>query len=133
MTEKYRLFPRYTTAHLKVEITFPIIKHASFYLENASLNGLQIYGKSKIITNDFNEINIHLSDKEFFTAHAYQVWHEEDVALEKIQDSAIIKHFEKPPFRCGLRLKFIEDFHYQKWLKFITALHIIHQKSLIKK
>lgn len=132
MNSSGRIFPRYSTGHLKIEIQFPIIEHATYYLENASLAGIQIYGKSRIITNDFNQIHIRLSDKDIFTTNAYQVWHEEEVPLEKLTHTKIIKHFNEPPFRSGLRLKFIEQRHYDKWLKFITALHVINQKNLTK-
>ena len=114
-----RIFPRYETSQLKVEIIFPIIEHATYYLENASLSGIQIYGNSKIITNDFNQIHVKLSAKEIFTTNAYQVWHE-DINPETSNSME---------FRSGMRLKFIDSAHYEKWLKFITALHVVNLKK----
>lgn len=124
-----RIFNRYQTSHLGIEVVFPSLKEANYYLENASLNGIQIYGEGKIVTKDYNQVLIKLSSKETFYVNVFQVWQEDEVELSKIQNMPIAKYFDKPPFRTGLKLKFLEQKHYEKWLKFITALHTIHIKK----
>jgi hypothetical protein len=124
-----RIFNRYQTSHLGIEVIFPSLKGAHYYLENASLNGIQIYGEGKIVTQDYNQVLIKLSSKETFYTNVFQVWREDEVELAKIKELPIAKHFKSDPFRTGLKLKFIEKEHYDKWLKFITALHTIHIKK----
>lgn len=124
-----RIFNRYQTSHLGIEVIFPSLKGAQYYLENASLNGIQIYGQGKIVTKDYNQVLIKLSSKETFYTNVFQVWREDEVELSDIKDLPIAKHFDTPPFRTGLKLKFVEKEHYTKWLKFITALHTIHIKK----
>lgn len=128
-----RIFPRYKTSHLGIKLNFSSFETSEYYLENASLSGIQIYGKSKIITQDFNQVTVILSERERFTVNAYQVWNEENVELSPYSKDPLKKYLAGPCFRCGMRLKFIEKKNYEKWLKFITALHNVQSKKLILK
>ena len=124
-----RILPRYTTSHLGIKVIFPSLHGAQFYLENVSLSGIQIFGKSKIITQDYNQVIIQLSDKEKFKTNIHQVWFEEDLDKNLFKNNPLIQNFSSNIFRSGMKLKFIEENNYQKWLKFITAIHTINAKK----
>jgi len=128
-----RIFPRYNTSHLGIIVRFSTFETAEYYLENASLSGLQIYGKSKIVTNDFNKISIVLSEKETLSVNALQVWSEDKVELSPYSNTPLKDYLKDPCFRCGMKLKFIEKAHYEKWFKFINALHNVQSKKLVIK
>jgi hypothetical protein len=106
-----RLFPRYNIEKIQASLHMGNLHGGPFKIVNVSLTGLQIKGPHKLIFRDFNQVKLSLKDD--YQLNVYQVWWRE----------------EQGEFMSGLKLKLLEQDHFEKWFKFIKAIHMLKEKQ----
>lgn len=116
MSENTRIFPRYSTKSMKIEIGSKGEGNPSLTVENVSLGGLRLSAEKPVKFDSTIEFNLKLGSQEF-NLNAYSVWNQ------------TIPQEKENSFNYGFRLVFSEEDSYRRWMTFMKALHQ-HQKNL---
>jgi hypothetical protein len=119
MNQDTRIFPRYITTTMKIELFIDGEQNPDTIVENVSLGGIQISSQRMSKSKGAIKAVLKLGTQEF-SLSAFSVWGQGQSDKDEER------------YSYGFRLVFDEKDHYKRWLTFMKALHQ-YQKNQDKK